>query len=119
MAERGWTRRQFLERAALMVAVAGVSPVLAGCDDRGGESGGSQAESAGELDCSDVSGLNEAERLTRNGLQYVERSEKADQSCLNCMQWLTPESPGECGLCSLVPGPIHPAGWCLSWSAKT
>lgn len=133
-------RRQFFKRAGMLgAAVAGGAQFLAACDKGGsGGGGGSQASSgsdktggsggqkggggskdkgggSGELSCTDTSGLSDSEMTTRKSLNYVDQSEKKGEYCSNCRLYKKPKKEGECGGCSVVPGPIHPDGWCSSW----
>ena len=115
MSEKDLSRREFLQRTALLGVAIGAAPVLASCATKEAGTGGGEG---GALDCSDVTALTEQEVQTRTGLQYVEASTKADQNCLNCQHYVAPTAEGECGTCALVPGKINSAGWCLSWLAK-
>lgn len=107
MAKRPLSRRDFLERAALIgVASAGVG-LLGACTSGGG----------GALTCTDTTGLAPADVQMRETLQYVDASPEANKNCLNC-QLYTPAAEGECGGCTVVKGPIHPLGYCTSWAEK-
>lgn len=68
--------------------------------------------------CNDVSGLSEPEKMTRNALQYVDRSPYPDKKCNGCNLYQAPPSVSQCGGCQVVKGPIHPEGYCTSWVAK-
>ncbi len=111
------TRRRFLVRAGL--AVLG-GPGLLACADRAAENA-RLAERARELsrglDCTDTTGLQEAERLTRETNAYREQSDRPGQYCFGCENYQPPEQPGNCATCKTVKGPINPAGWCESWVA--
>jgi hypothetical protein len=111
------SRREFLGRAALLGAVIGVAPILAACGTQSAGTG-TGAAGAGAVDCTDVSKLTDAEKKTRTDLQYVEASVKADQTCTNCQQHKPAQDANACGTCTLVPGPINPSGWCISWVQK-
>lgn len=133
-------RRQFFKRAGMLgAAVAGGAQFLAGCDrgggggsgggkasadkqkqktgGSGGQKGGSKDKGGGseELSCTDTSGLSDSDIKTRKSLNYVDKSEKEGENCANCRLYEKPKNEGECGGCSVVPGPIHPDGWCSSW----
>ncbi len=106
MNKRPLTRRAFLERAALLGAVASVGGVaVASCTGGGGG-----------FTCDDVSGLSEADAATRTSLAYVDASPEAEKNCLNCQLYTGGEA--ECGACTVVKGPIHPQGYCTAWAAK-
>jgi High potential iron-sulfur protein len=68
------------------------------------------------LDCSDVSMLQAAEVATRVDNQYRQHSEKDDQFCLDCINFVPPAEEGTCGTCKTVRGPINPDGWCTQWT---
>jgi hypothetical protein len=108
-----WTRRTFLGQATL--AGAGL---LAGCS--GGAETAALREKARQrgaaLDCSDISGLQPAEAATREENQYRQHSEKDDQFCLNCLNFVPAPVEAACGTCKTVRGPINPDGWCKQWT---
>lgn len=118
-------RREFLERAAMMGAVAlGGSALLAACDSQGG-SGGQPAQqqqqqqaAGGDFSCNEpaqLSDLSEAQMQTRTVNEYVDSSPKPEQHCSNCALYTQPEGGSQCGGCTVVAGPIHPEGWCRVW----
>lgn len=131
-------RREFLWRAGMIGALAaGGGRYLAGCKKGGGgaekkaepekektaekekaEKKEKTAQKGGELDCTDTSGLSESEIKTREQLKYIDKSDKPDKTCANCNLYELPEKEGTCGGCSVVPGPINPAGYCNSWVKK-
>ncbi|RAL22753.1 hypothetical protein DL240_07590 [Lujinxingia litoralis] len=123
-------RRQFLERAALLGALAtgGVS-LLAACQPSGsGQPSGSKPKGqatgaqeggqAQQVNCDDTSGLSEAQVATRTANGYVEQTPKPDQRCDNCALYTAPEAGASCGGCTVVAGPINPGGWCRIWAKK-
>lgn len=132
MSDEKVSRRDFFKRAAIIGAsVAGAGAVLSACkknggdakgQDKGGSGGGEASKSAdkgnGELTCTDTSGLTDAEKKTRESLKYVDKSPKPDKNCANCKLYTEPEQEGECGGCTVMAGPIHPDGYCISWQAK-
>lgn len=116
---RTLTRRGFLNRLSLGAAA---TAFLAGC----------RAESSSEVDaasaaiapgeresfsCTDVSGLTEEQKQIRRSLEYTDASPFADKRCNNCKVFKAPGSGQECGGCAVVPGPIHPQGYCTAWTA--
>jgi len=71
-----------------------------------------------ELDCNDTSGLSTAAEQLRTALEYQDRSPHAEaKNCANCQFYRTAPK-NECGACTLVQGPINPAGYCNSWARK-
>lgn len=110
-------RRAFLRRAAQLGAVAVAAPALlsmtTACSKKDKSSGGDDGFS-----CEDITGLSDAEIGTRESLEYVDDSPfGAEKDCANCALYLEAEPGEDCGGCSLVPGPIHPLGYCTSWVA--
>lgn len=116
MSDSQVTRREFLERIAILGAAIGAAPVLAACSTE--QAGEAPVDTTAGMKCDDVSALTDAEKKTRTDLQYVEATTNPDQTCLNCQQYKAGADAATCGTCTLVPGPINPAGWCLSWVAK-
>lgn len=129
------SRRQFLRETGTTFlagwAVASGLVNLAGCG------GGEEEATAGKPDaangaaknavdaareaadpCSDVSGLTEAELATRTTFEYEKEASDPEKPCDTCNFWIPPEGDSPCGGCTLVKGPIHPLGSCMSWAAK-
>ena len=131
MSEEKLNRRDFFRRAAVVGAsVAGAGMLLSACEKGGDAKGGGKADKSGadkkakggdkgggELTCTDTSGLTDAEKKTRESLKYVDKSPKPDKNCLNCKLYTQPKEEGGCGGCTVVAGPIHPKGYCISWQA--
>jgi hypothetical protein len=110
---RAWTRRSFLRSAALAGAWA-----LSGCG--GAAKTAALREKAKRLgaglDCSDVSGLQPAEAATREENQYRQHSERDDQFCLSCLNFVPAAVDTACGTCKTVRGRINLDGWCKQWT---
>jgi hypothetical protein len=70
-----------------------------------------------ELQCSDTAGLSADEAATRKTLAYVDRASDPAKPCDKCMLY-KPAAPEACGGCSVVKGPVHPAGSCSAWAKK-
>jgi len=108
-----WTRRAFVG-----LAVAAGAGTLAGCS--GAAKTAALREKARRLgaglDCSDVSSLQPAEARTRDDNQYRQHSDKDDQFCLGCLNFVPPAVETACGSCKTVRGPINPDGWCKQWT---
>ena len=108
-----WTRRSFVRFAT--VAGAGA---LAGCG--GGAELAARRERARRLgagmDCSDVSQLQPAEARTRTENEYRQHSDRADQFCSSCLNFVPASIETACGTCKTVRGPINPDGWCKQWT---
>lgn len=69
------------------------------------------------LSCTDTTGLSAAETTMRSQLQYMDHSTNPQKICSGCKLY---KAGGEnaCGSCTVVKGPINPAGNCQSWVAK-
>src|SRR5690554_6910451 len=107
-------RRQFLERAAILGALAtGAGTLLTACEPSGSSPTtgstrkGQQGGEAQAVSCDDTSGLNEAQISTRTTNGYVEQTPKPEQRCDNCSLYTQPESGADCGGCTVVAGPIN------------
>ena len=70
------------------------------------------------LACDDLRGLWPAEVATREDNEYIDRSDRELEYCFNCANFEPPRAQGACGGCRTVKGPIHPGGWCKSWTEK-
>lgn len=124
------SRRDFLLRVSAMGAVAaGSGTLLAACGGGQTETAAPEAaapeapaaepeQQAAAVDCSDVSGLTDAEKQMRTQLQYVDETPDAAKRCDGCALYTAPEGDAACGGCQIVKGPIAPGGWCVSWAAK-
>lgn len=104
------TRREFL-------ALLGAG-LLSSCSRDSGDLARLRASLDPDLVCDDVARLWPAELATRTTNAYVDRSTKPDQFCLICQNFQPPADLHRCGACVTVKGPISPAGWCKSWTAK-
>lgn len=100
-------RRQCLQATFNASVAALAAPLLSAC-------GGKKKA----LSCSDTSSLTTAELQTRTQLRYVDATPDAMKNCGNCQFYQAGASPEQCGACTLVKGPIHPRGYCISWAAK-
>ena len=69
------------------------------------------------LTCTNTSGLPAADLATRTTMNYVDRSADPNKACSRC-QLFQAAAPGQCGGCTLVKGPINPAGSCTAFVAR-
>ncbi len=69
------------------------------------------------LSCTDATSLAAADQAMRSSLEYVDHSTDPKKLCSGCKLY-TPGPQDQCGACSVVKGPINPAGNCKSWVAK-
>jgi hypothetical protein len=68
--------------------------------------------------CADTSRLTPAERELRlSTLGYVDKSPDEKRTCSLCQQWSS-VAGSPCGRCTVVRGPIDPAGRCKKWAAR-
>lgn len=100
------TRRQALERGAVLGLVVLGAPSLVAC-------GG------GELDCTNPEGLTQDQRNQRTALSYVDHSPNATQRCEVCQFYTAATQANTCGGCTLNLGPVNPAGYCSSFVARS
>ena len=110
------SRRQFLQRMSFAAVAAG-TVIASGGARRVATSDATARAGGGE--CTDVSNLTAEQKKTRNSLQYVNNSPHDKQRCNNCRLYKAPAEGSECGTCQVVPGPIHPKGYCIAWAAVT
>jgi hypothetical protein len=113
-------RKDFFKKVSLFgIGALGATTLLKACG--GGEETPDPAMDAADAPtddpCSDLSGLSEAEIQGRESLNYVAETPNPDERCDNCALWIEPEDGSPCGGCSIMAGPIHPAGWCSAWVA--
>jgi len=122
------SRKDFLKKMSLFGALSvGAGSVLQACGGGGEKQSGSgqeqtstetESSTAAAEPCTDLSGLSDQEKQTREQFQYVQETTKADQHCANCALFQAPEGDAPCGSCTLVKGPINPNGWCTAWAPK-
>jgi hypothetical protein len=70
-------------------------------------------------DCSDLSGLDEAEVNKRKTLGYLEVTPIADNTCGNCQLYLPARQNSKCGGCQLFKGPVLENAYCTYWAPRT
>ncbi len=115
------SRRRFLVRIGTFAGGAVGLAVLQGCGAGGASTEEIQAEAkryAGDLDCSVAEGLWPAEAQTRVVNKYVDRSPEPREFCFRCTNYVAPVETNGCATCKTVKGPVHPLGWCESWTEK-
>jgi hypothetical protein len=119
------SRRGFLLKLGAVAASVTIVPAMAaGCGgDKAGSGEAGTAAAGGEegmatADCSDLSGLADADKNLRQTLQYVEVTPDPAKHCMNCQFFTAGASEGACGACTILKGPIAPGGYCTSWAAK-
>ncbi len=108
-------KKFFKHAAALSFTGLGAITFLAGCGKK--NEPGSAKQASGP--CSDLSGLTESEKQTRDLYRYVANSPHEDKKCHLCNYFIPPKGEAKCGTCQVVKGPINPNGYCTSWVQKT
>ena len=68
--------------------------------------------------CHGTDSLTEQQKAVRSSLKYVDQTPIKSQLCENCKLYTTPLPTATCGGCKVVPGPIHPKGYCIAWVAR-
>lgn len=114
------SRRNLLVRGVkgglTLLAGASLGPVfLSACKNK---TSGDQAEkkpSAQTNTCPHQDSLNEQDQAIRKSLKYVDASTIDGRTCDNCKLYTLPAPGTLCGGCKVVPGPIHPKGYCTAW----
>lgn len=115
------SRRNFLHKLAALGTVGVVTPTLlsaCGGGDDGTEVGAEGEVAEADFSCMDTSGLTEEQIQQRENTNYVDETPNEDMRCDNCQLYTEPEEGAQCGGCQVVPGPIHPAGYCDLWVAQ-
>jgi hypothetical protein len=115
----GVSRRGFVARASLLGAAATVVPgvvSLLRCGSGREEVLAEAATYATDLDCTDTAGLLPVDLRLREDNEYVDRSPHETRYCFNCSNFRKPRTEGDCAACLTVKGPIHPLGWCRTWT---
>lgn len=98
-----WPRREVLRRSLLLGGAFG-GGLLGGCK--------------GHSETCPPAQLAPEDAKLRETFKYADRSLDATKQCQNCQQYL-PRPNEDCGGCKLLKGPIHPAGSCVAFAAKT
>jgi len=96
-------RRDFIVRLTVLTAAPAA---LIACS--GGEEG---------LRCTDVTQLSGAQVQTRTSTLYLDHSTRPE-NCVGCTFYQA-GAANACGACTVVPGPINPAGYCNLYSARS
>jgi hypothetical protein len=79
---------------------------------------GAAACQKGPQSCTDVSKLTSDQKTTRTTLGYEDFSREAGKTCVKCSQYTEPPSADQCGGCKVLPGPVHPNGYCRVFTPK-
>ncbi len=79
---------------------------------------GATACQKGPSFCNDVSALSPDQQNTRTTLGYEDASDQPGKNCAKCSQYLAPPKTDECGKCKVLPGSVHPNGYCRAFTPK-
>lgn len=80
---------------------------------------GAAACGKGPSFCNDVSSLSAEQRTARTALAYEDATPQPGKTCVKCGQYVPAEKVSDCGRCKVLPGPVHPNGYCLAYTAKS
>jgi len=122
-------RRQFIQQAGAFgltgVAALGGLVALGGCSgEKKAEQAGAKAHNAVKAaqeaadPCNDLTTLTEDELATRTNFEYETKATDETLLCKTCNFWQPSAEEELCGTCTLMKGPIHPLGSCISWAEK-
>lgn len=111
------TRRLILRRAVegtlgLVAATIGAPIIFASCKKN--DNSGETRQRLQVVPCPEQNGLSVQEQAIRTSLKYEDGSQMPGRTCDNCKLYTLPEI-SSCGGCKVVPGPIHPKGYCTAW----
>lgn len=105
--------------AALMITSV-LGSTLQGCKKRSENNFPVNAKEEHQDDnfCEGVEKLTDDEKAARKALKYVDNTNFPGRACDNCKIFTLPQNNSVCGGCKIVPGPIHPKGYCAAWIAR-
>jgi hypothetical protein len=121
------SRREMLQRvlqttaAGVLCSVIGPS-LLSSCDKKSPTkkelaTEGKEQEQLPDS-CADQDKLTPQELAIRKNLKYVDQTPISTRTCSNCKLYTNPAPNNFCGGCKILPGPVHPKGYCNSWYAR-
>lgn len=80
---------------------------------------GAAACKNGPASCNDVSTLSADQQNTRSTLGYEDSSDQPGKNCAKCAQYVAPPHADQCGGCRVLPGTVHPNGYCRAFTPKS
>jgi hypothetical protein len=80
---------------------------------------GAAACNKGPSFCNDVSSLNADQQSARTNLGYEDTTSQPGKTCAKCAQYVAPPKVSDCGHCKVLPGTVHPNGYCRAFTPKT
>lgn len=100
-------------KGSLGLAVSAIiSPLLSSCKKTNDAPINSKQV---ETDACPGQKVEEEHKMLRESLAYVDSSPVSGRTCDNCKVYVNQINNESCGGCKVVPGPIHPKGWCKAW----
>lgn len=110
------SRRTLLKSGAGILSLSVLAPVLLSSCKKPAQASGDEKNV--EPCPSDVV-LSTEQIAIRNNLRYVDATPISTRTCDNCRLYTEAMRGTSClGGCKIVPGPIHPKGYCISWLAR-
>lgn len=80
---------------------------------------GAAACGKGPSFCNDVSSLSADQQSARQSLGYEDATPQPGRTCVKCSQYVPAEKVSDCGHCKLLPGTVHPNGYCRAYTPKS
>jgi len=112
------SRRMILKKTFGLMAISALGPVLGACQKAcRKEESPTNAKEEADFSACESSSLSPDEKAIRNNLRYVDATPISTRTCDNCKLYTLPKAGAQCGGCRIIPGPVHPKGWCSSWYA--
>jgi hypothetical protein len=65
-----------------------------------------------------VSALSADQQTSRNTLGYEDKTSQPGKTCVKCSHYVPAEKVSDCGHCKVLPGSVHPNGYCRVFTAK-
>ncbi len=110
-------RKKFLVRLFIPIGlVFGISYTHTSCKGKVIEN--HEGAAPEDTDCTDLSGLSDAELKNREGFGYESVASLPERSCRNCKLFLPPSKDKPCGSCLLFKGPVSEQGSCIQFAPK-
>jgi len=111
--------KKTLEASLGIVGVSAISQlILSSCQSckNNNQHESHEALSANFSDsCALDTNLSDEDHVRRNTLKYVDQTPISTRTCDNCKLYTNATAGSFCGGCKVLPGPIHPKGYCNSW----
>lgn len=115
------SRRNLLKKAGGLLAASAIIPALSSCKKSNTKEQptlNAKEEPAQPFSCNDDSSLSGEQKAIRANLRYTDITPISSRTCDNCKLYNLPKKGASCGGCKILPGPVHPKGWCSSWYVR-